>query len=201
MRTRQFLLAISMLTIALTAIAQSGVEARLKVIRDAYEARLGMMTNQPYDDGVEVEQLTVNYNRMYPGTGLYRHTDTYYWTDDENEEYMLLPQLYFVTKRYTMNSGIYRYYREYLFDVETGEPMFLLIATQLGDDVGTKKEYRFYFDQGKLIKQIPERIVVDENDLLTLDFEVDDNGRAGNLIPAFNSVKETFGAIVPTYAW
>ena len=86
-----------MLTIALTAIAQSGVEARLKVIRDAYEARLGMMTNQPYDDGVEVEQLTVNYNRMYPGTGLYRHTDTYYWTDDENEEYMLLPQLYFVT--------------------------------------------------------------------------------------------------------
>lgn len=201
MRMRQILLAVGMFTLTFSALAQNGVEARLKVIRDAYAARLGMMANQPYDDGVKVELLTVSYNRMYPGTGLYQHTDTYYWTDDENEDYMLLPQLYFVTSKYTMNSGIYCYYREYLFDVETGDPMFMLVATQLGDDAATKKEYRFYFDKGKLIKQIPERIVVDESDLITIDFEVDDHGRAMNLIPAFNGVKETFDAVVPTYAW
>ena len=193
------------LCLALTAIgltAQKNVDARIKQIRQAYAARIDMMNNQPYDDGIKVEQLTVNYNRMYPGTGLYQHTDTYYWTDDENEDYMLKPTLYFVTNKYSLCSGIYRYYHEYLFDAETGEPMFLFITTQMGDDETTKQEFRFYLDKGELIKQIPERIGPFENsNFISPEISLDNNGRAVNIISEFERVLNTFDMMIPTYAW
>lgn len=197
---RKFIIAICLTLAGLFSYAQQGVEARIGEIRKAYAARIDQMNNQPYDD-FKIEELTITYNRNYPGTGPYSHTDTFYWIDDENEDFMLKPQLYFATSRYTMCAGNYRHYREYLFDIDTGEPMFLLISAQLGDDSQTKKEYRFYFDNGKLIKQIPERIVFDENDLLTPDFGIDATGKAVDLISSFNSVRNTFHAIVPTYAW
>ena len=201
MKTLKFYLTACLLILALGSAAQKSVDERVKEIRAAYAARLGMMENQPYDD-IKVERMTISYNRMYPGTGMFQYDDTYYWTDDENEDYMLLPQLYFVTSKYTMNSGIYRYYREYLFDMETGDPMFLLITTQLGDDKATLKEYRFYFDEGKLIKQVPERIgPFDDDELIKPDFAIDEKGRAVGLEESFKGVAETFNSIIPTYAW
>lgn len=187
----------------MTGHAQSAVDKRIAHIRQAYAQRLDMMTNQPFDE-VKVEQMTVEYNRMYPGTGLYRHSDTYYWTDDENEEYMLKPTLYFVTSRYSLCHGMYNYTREYLLDAVTEQPMFMLITTQWGEE-GERKEFRFYFDDhGKLIKQLPERIVIAENEqLLPPDVGIDEDGHANisSLMYEFDRVKTAFHTLIPTYPW
>ena len=187
---------------ALALNAQKNVDARIQEIREAYASRLAKMENQPYDS-LKVEQMTIEYNRIYPGTGLFTSSTTYYWTDDENEDYMLKPTLYFVTERRTMNHGMYRYANEYLFDAETEEPMFLFITNALDGDTA-RWEYRFYFDKGQLIKQIPERIgPFDEDALMTPGFRVDDNGKANvtDLNSYFEEVKTRFHDIMPTYGW
>ena len=201
--TRKLIIMLCLAAVALGMNAQKSADARIKQIREAYANRLTMMQNQPYDDDADkVEQLTIAYNRMYPGTGLAKFKDTYYWTDDENEDYMLKPTLYYVTSHYTMNSGIYIFNREYLFDAETEEPMFMYVSSQFGEG-GKKVEYRFYFDKGKLIKQIPEKIGPIAEDELEPGVSVDKNGKAnaGYLLDEFESVKKSFHNQIPTYPW
>lgn len=201
--TRKLIFLLCLGAMALGMSAQKSVDARIKQIREAYANRLALMQNQPYDDeSQKVEHLVISYNRMFPGTGLACFNDTYYWTDDENEDYMLKPVLYYVTSHHTMNTGIYIYNREYLFDAETEEPMFMYVSTQFGDD-GKKLEYRFYFDKGKLIKQIPEKIAPIKDDELEPGVSVDDNGKANaaRLLNEFENVKSTFHNQIPTYAW
>ena len=183
--------------------AQKNVDARIKQIREAYANRLALMQDQPYDDDADkVDQLTIAYNRMFPGTGLAKFKDTYYWTDDENEDYMLKPVLYYFTSHNTMNSGIYIYNREFLFDAETEEPMFMYVSTQFGED-GKKLEYRFYFDKGKLIKQIPEKIGPVGDDEVDPMIDLDKNGKAvaAKLLRSFEDVKNSFHDQIVTYAW
>ena len=199
--TRKFILTLCLAVIALGMAAQKNVDTRIKQIREAYSNRLTLMQNQPYENE-KVDQLTVAYNRMYPGTGMARFNDTYYWTDDENENYMLKPSLYFVSSSYTLNSGLYAFNREYLFDAQTEEPMFMLITTEFkGTD--KKHEYRFYFDKGRLIKQIPEKIGPLGEDELNPEIEIDKNGKAvaSSLLKEFESVKSKFHEFVPTFAW
>lgn len=201
--TRKLILLFCLAAMALGMSAQKSVDDRIKVIRKAYAERLNLMKNQPYDDDAnKVNQLTIAYNRIYPGTGLAKFRDTYYWTDDENEEYMLKPVLYYVTSHETMNSGIYIFNREYLFDAQTEEPMFMYVSTQFGED-GKKLEYRFYFDKGKLIKQIPEKIGPVGDGELDPMIKLDKNGKAvaADLLRGFESIKANFHSQIDTYPW
>ena len=201
--TRKLILLFCLAAMALGMSAQKSVDDRIKVIRKAYAERLNLMKNQPYDDDAnKVDQLTITYNRMYPGTGLAKFRDTFYWTDDENEDYMLKPILYYVTSYNTMNSGIYIFNQEYLFDVQTEEPMFMYVSTQLGED-GKKLEYRFYFDKGKLIKQIPEKIGPVGDGELDPMIKLDKNGKAvaADLLRGFESIKANFHSQIDTYPW
>lgn len=201
--TRKLILLLCLAAMALGMSAQKSVDDRIKVIRKAYAERLNLMKNQPYDDDANmVNQLTIAYDRIYPGTGLAKFRDTYYWTDDENEDYMLKPVLYYVTSHSTMNSGIYIFNREYLFDVQTEEPMFMYVSTQFGED-GKKLEYRFYFDKGKLIKQIPEKIGPVGDGELDPMIKLDKNGKAvaADLLRGFESIKANFHSQIDTYPW
>lgn len=201
--TRKLILMLCLTAMALGMTAQNSVEQRINVIRQAYANRMNLMQNQPYDDDSDkVDRLTIAYSRMYPGTGMARFKDTYYWIDDENEEYMLKPVLYYVTSYNTMNSGIYIFNREYLFDVQTEEPMFMYVSTQFGED-GKKLEYRFYFDKGKLIKQIPEKIGPVGDGELDPMIELDKNGKAvaADLLRGFESIKANFHSQIDTYPW
>ena len=183
------------------AATAGDVAERVEYIRGQYAARLALMQNQPFDD-VKTEQLTTEYARMYPGTGLARFATTYYWTDDENEDYMLKPTLYFVTSHYTMCHGNYVFNREYLFDSETEEPLFMFVSTQMGDDATTRKEYRIYFDDGKVIKQVPELIVIGDDEPLVPDIEFDEAGRvAASVLGEMEGLKAGFHRQVPTYPW
>ena len=201
---RKYIIALCLVAFAMSMNAQNSVDARIKQIREAYANRLTLMKNQqPYDDDDKiVNQLTETYNRIYPGTGLAQFNDNYYWTDDENEDYMLKPVLYFVTSSYTMNYDIYRFNREYLFDAETEEPMFLYVSTQFGED-GKRMEYRFYFDKGKLIKQIPEKIEFGDDNELYPEINIDKNGKAvtSSLLTEFEAIKKNFHNKIPTFPW
>ena len=200
---RKFILPLALNIVALTTMAQQNVDAQFNHIREAYAARLKMMENQPYGEEHKVEQMTISYSRNYPGTGLQERTTTFYWTDEEDETYMLKPTLYFVTSQNSLNFGLYRFSREYLLDAVTEEPLFMLASTQLGDD-GERQEYRFYFDHGHLIKQVPEQIVTrDGADTLAPDISLDANGRAveAALIAEFNIIKENFHNNIATFTW
>lgn len=195
------LLCLGMMTLGMTA--QKSVEQRINVIRQAYANRQNLMQNQPYDGDTEkVGQMTIAYNRMFPGTGLACFNNTYYWTDDNNEEYMLKPVIYFAVQRSTMNSGIYHSYREFLYDPETEEPMFMLVTTQRGDD-GKRLEYRFYFDKGKLIRQTPAKIEPVGDDEVWPGIEVDNDGHAivAQLLNEFEFHRKNFHNNIETYAW
>lgn len=195
------LLCLGMMTLGMTA--QKSVEQRINVIRQAYANRQNLMQDQPYDgDTQKVGQMTIAYNRMFPGTGLACFNNTYYWTDDNNEEYMLKPVIYFAVQRSTMNSGIYHSYREFLYDPETEEPMFMLVTTQRGDD-GKRLEYRFYFDKGKLIRQTPDKIEPVGDDEVWPGIEVDNDGHASvaQLLSEFEFHRENFHNNIETYAW
>ena len=195
------LLCLGMMTLGMTA--QKSVEQRINVIRQAYANRQNLMQNQPYDGDTEkVGQMTIAYNRMFPGTGLACFNNTYYWTDDNNEEYMLKPVIYFAVQRSTMNSGIYHSYREFLYDPETEEPMFMLVTTQRGDD-GKRLEYRFYFDKGKLIRQTPDKIEPVGDDEVWPGIEVDNDGHASvaQLLNEFEFHRKNFHNNIETYAW
>lgn len=195
------LLCLGMMTLGMTA--QKSVEQRINVIRQAYANRQNLMQNQPYDGDTEkVGQMTIAYNRMFPGTGLACFNNTYYWTDDNNEEYMLKPVIYFAVQRSTMNSGIYHSYREFLYDPETEEPMFMLVTTQRGDD-GKRLEYRFYFDKGKLIRQTPAKIEPVGDDEVWPGIEVDNDGHASvaQLLNEFEFHRKNFHNNIETYAW
>jgi len=195
------LLCLGMMTLGMTA--QQSVEQRINVIRQAYANRQNLMQNQPYDGDTEkVGQMTIAYNRMFPGTGLACFNNTYYWTDDNNEEYMLKPVIYFAVQRSTMNSGIYHSYREFLYDPETEEPMFMLVTTQRGDD-GKRLEYRFYFDKGKLIRQTPDKIEPVGDDEVWPGIEVDNDGHASvaQLLNEFEFHRKNFHNNIETYAW
>lgn len=201
--TRKLITLLCLAAMAVGMTAQNSVERRIGIIRKAYAERLNLMMNQPYeDDSKKVNQLTIAYNRIYPGTGLAQFKDTYYWTDDENEDYMLKPVLYYVTSHSTMNSGIYIFNREYLFDAQTEEPMFMYVSTQYGED-GKKLECRFYFDKGKLIKQIPEKIGPVGDDQLDPMIKLDKNGKAvaADLLRGFESIKANFHSQIDTYPW
>lgn len=195
------LLCLGMMTLGMTA--QQSVEQRINVIRQAYANRQNLMQDQPYDGDTEkVGQMTIAYNRMFPGTGLACFNNTYYWTDDNNEEYMLKPVIYFAVQRSTMNSGIYHSYREFLYDPETEEPMFMLVTTQRGDD-GKRLEYRFYFDKGKLIRQTPAKIEPVGDDEVWPGIEVDNDGHASvaQLLSEFEFHRKNFHNNIETYAW
>ena len=197
---RKLLIVLTMSCIPWAATA-GDVAERVEYIRGQYAARLALMQNQPFDD-VKTEQLSTEYARMYPGTGLARFATTYYWTDDENEDYMLKPVIYFAVQRSTMNSGIYHSYREFLYDPETEEPMFMLVTTQRGDD-GKRLEYRFYFDKGKLIRQTPAKIEPVGDDEVWPGIEVDNDGHASvaQLLNEFEFHRKNFHNNVDTYSW
>ncbi len=199
---KKILIALVTLMSVVMPSSAGDLQARLQYIHDEYEARLTKMANQPYDDGLSIECMTMQYNRMYPGTGLAQFCTKFYWTDDENENYMLRPTLYFVTSDTRMCSGIFRYYNEYLFDSTTGELLFVLWVTQMGNDEANRRELRCWFDGDRIIKQLPERID-DESGLLLNVVEVEDSGRVSvaSILRECADLKSRFDAEIPTYAW
>ena len=151
MKLRLTFIMLAVIATASFATAQNK-EQRIKQIRQAYADRLEIMQNKPYDG--PFNEAEVNVAKNLPGTGLYERHDKYYFTQEQySADGSMCSQLYFATSKETYVHGMHGYYWEFLWDSMEGDPMFALLVRQEGD---TKKEYRFYFQNNKLIKAVPE---------------------------------------------
>ena len=151
MKQRITFLLIAVIAVAGFASAQN-IEKRMDKIRQAYADRLELMKNKPNDG--PFNEVSVDVAQNLPGTGLYERHDKFYFTQEQySADGSMDSQLYFMTSRSTYAHGMHVYYWEFLWDSMEGDPMFAYLVRQEGD---TKKEYRFYFEKGKVVKTIPE---------------------------------------------
>lgn len=151
MKLRLIFIMLAVIATASFATAQNK-EQRIKQIRQAYADRLEIMQNKPYDG--PFNEAEVNVAKNLPGTGLYERHDKYYFTQEQySADGSMCSQLYFATSKETYVHGMHGYYWEFLWDSMEGDPMFALLVRQEGD---TKKEYRFYFENNKVIKTVPD---------------------------------------------
>ena len=146
-------LTILMLAVVATASMLSAQNnKRMAQIRQAYADRLEIMQNKPYDG--PFNEIGVDVAQNLPGTGLYERHDKFYFTQEQySADGSMCSLLYFVTSKATYVHGMHGYYWEFLWDAMEGDPMFALLVR---DEGGTKKEYRFYFENNKLIKVVPD---------------------------------------------
>lgn len=143
MKQRQLIAAaLMLLTAAMMCRAASPDEERMAHIRKAYAERLALMADKPFENE-PFNQITVTRDEMIPGAGMFSSKTTYYYCPpDYGMEQEQGGGLYFVQEQASDVSGIRRYYREYLYDVNTMEPLFaLLTITAAGYEPST---YRFY---------------------------------------------------------
>lgn len=146
-----------MLAVVATA-AMAGAQnhdKRMQQIRQAYADRLEIMKNNPYaDQNLPFNEMAVDVAQNLPGTGLHERHDKFYFTQEQySADGSMDSQLYFMTSKSTYAHGMHGYYWEFLWDSMEGDPMFALLVRTEGD---AKKEYRFYFDKGKVIKTVPD---------------------------------------------
>lgn len=127
-------------------------DKRMAQIRQAYADRLDIMQNKPYDG--PFNEVGVDVAQNLPATGLYERHDKFYFTQEQySADGSMCSLLYFATSKVTYTHGMHGYYWEFLWDSMEGDPMFALLVRQEGDD---KKEYRFYFENDKVMKVVPD---------------------------------------------
>ena len=143
---KKFLIAVSVLTLALGASAMAQENASVvKSVRAAYneaKEKIKMADGEmsPRNDAV----ATLHYN--VPATGPRTTVAHCYFdldTDEDGAHYFP----YFITLKY--NVTVRDFYEEYLFDPESGRLLFVFIQQDTFE--GTKNEERYYYDGlGKL---------------------------------------------------
>ena len=144
-----------MLAVVATAsmLSAQNHDKRMAQIRQAYADRLEIMNNKPYGNE-PFNEISVDVAQNLPGTGLYERHDKFFFTQEQySADGSMCSLLYFVTSKATYVHGMHGYYWEFLWDAMEGDPMFALLVR---DEGGTKKEYRFYFENNKVIKTVPE---------------------------------------------
>ncbi len=150
-----------MLLVTIVASANAAIkdDSRINEIRQAYAAAMERTTQQPYE-GVKINQITVENNRIMPATGLHNSTINYYYIDDG--DYRLRPEdlkLYLVTIDESWVHGRDIYHTELLYD-EQGRPMFALfkVTSELYNP-GEPIVWRFYFTPaGKVFHTLPQHL-------------------------------------------
>jgi hypothetical protein len=158
------------LVVMLGAWAQNSVESiRLRYAEAKEYARTH--TGSDHYDGADFgAYYHLEVRQWLPGTG--GHIDNTYLyygeLDSDGEEVIYKPHyLIFATKRF--NYAAREYYQEFLYDKD-GKVAFIYAydpMTQLdGDEHFAQYEFRFYFNQGKLIKAIVKRKSGDEKEFL-----------------------------------
>ncbi len=153
MKKRLSFIMLILVAVVVTAGAQNH-DKRMKQIRQAYADRLEMMKIRPYGEDMPFNEASVDVAKNLPGTGLYERHDKFYFTQEQySADGSMCSQLYFMTSKETYVMGIHIWYWEFLWDSMEGDPMFALLVRQEGD---SKQEFRFYFENGKVIKVVPE---------------------------------------------
>ena len=151
MKLRITIIMLAVIATASLATAQNH-EKRMAQIRQAYADRLEIINNNTYDE--PFNYVNVDLSQNLPGSGIHDRHEKYYFTQEEyGENGRMASLLFYLTCKDTYAMGMHVYKWEFLWDAMEGDPMFALLVRQEGD---AKKEYRFYFENNKVIKVVPE---------------------------------------------
>ena len=149
-----FLRLFMMLTLAFPAGGQQD-GLTVKEIRQMYAEVQQAIAAMSEEEHLRNQVVTTIQTNM-PGSGIRKETRTAYFAeyDESVEEGDFNPDYrpYFITRKY--NVGSLHYYEEYLYDAETGIPVFVFIQSYLPDHPGTKNETRYYYGPMGLISEI-----------------------------------------------
>ena len=131
-------------SIATTMATAQNEQARMKQIREAYAGRLALMQDRPYDDGAPFNEVTTTVTNNLPGSGICTSNKHFYFTqpdfmesEDEEGEFdaTLYSTLYYATS-INVYAGTHHYIWEFLWDAETGDPMFAMLVMKEGSEKG-----------------------------------------------------------------
>lgn len=156
------LLAAVAAAIPASAVTPKAAKARIDQIRKVYASARQLIAMGQEEPNV-INQFTVSVNQMYPGSGPHQEKLTVYFTLDEPEDLdngeIWTNNLYFAENKY--NIAAHEFSEEFLFDERTGELMFYIF--NYPDENENPASARLYFDKGKLISTIPEKIDFDDH--------------------------------------
>ncbi len=151
------------------AVAQN-VDTKIAQIRQLYsEAQelIGFADIEPNTRNT----FSINIDQMYPGSGPHKEKIDFFFTcldlheDDESDYLNWHSTLYLV--RHSFNIGGHKYYNEYLYDIESGDPVFALLTNVY--DEKENEAVRVYLNKGKVLKIVPSSEL--DIDLLIKNFE------------------------------
>lgn len=170
-----------------SAAKPSGNKTRIDQIKKAY-ANAQQLIAMGEEEPNLINQFTVDVTQMLPGSGPHKELLTVYFTLDEPDDpeetgEIWVNNLYFARCKY--NYGAPEYNEEFLFDEKTGELMFYVVNFPADD--GTTGTHRYYFENEKIIKTIPEKIDYEKGTFTPhVDF----------ILPSANRIKSLFESLI-----
>jgi hypothetical protein len=137
-----------------TGAAQDGPPKTVKEIRQLYADTQKAIAMMDEEEHLRY-QLTMTHQCNNAGAGIQQETITgYYYEDEEavnNDYHHTDYRPYFIIRKY--NVGARKFYEEYLFHAESGEPVFVFLQCDSMEDAGKKDESRYYYGPGGLISE------------------------------------------------
>lgn len=189
MKLRLTLIMLAVIATASLATAQNH-EKRMAQIRQAYADRLEIINNNTYDE--PFNYVNVDLSQNLPGSGIHDRHEKYYFTQEVyGEDGRMASLLFYLTCKDTYTMGMHIYKWEFLWDAMEGDPMFALLVRQEGD---AKKEYRFYFENNKVIKVVPEFKQWPDKDMMSLHPYVID--RPEDVLKLMKQYQATFNLLL-----
>ena len=144
---------IILLALAVPAGAQDNRPTTVLGVRQKYsdiQKFIAMMDQEEHTRS----QITLYLQRNVPGIGIQKETVTCFYeysrSDDENEWNFFYRPIFITVK---FNVAVHQCYQEYLFDVDSGKPVFVFLQqdSYLSEE---KDETRYYFGPSGLISEI-----------------------------------------------
>ena len=145
------------------------VTKQINRIKQAYATAQNTIAKAD-DEPMTRNTFSINIEQMYPGSGPHKEVVQFYFTcldfsEEDNAKDGSInwkSNLYLVRQSY--NIAARNFYCEYLFDMETSEPLFYLFTYP--DDNANQQTLRVYFDKGKVISTIPDKSMVNAKSIL-----------------------------------
>ena len=151
---KQLLALMMLLVLAWPAGAQDGLPTTVKEIRQLYANVQDQIASMDEEEHYR-SQLVSTIQRTLPATGIRKETVTVFFSeyDEGIEEGDFNPDYrpYFITRKFSNEAG-WKGYEEYLYDDESGLPVFIFFQLDYNDGNG-KREARYYFGPMGLISE------------------------------------------------
>ena len=140
--------------------AQNTEKAIAKIRKDYAAAQEKVKTAGDYYDGLFINCASVNIQEMWGGSGPHAEKTEIFYIMGNDEEWSFDRTLFFVRSKW--NVAPREFFLEILYD-EKGQPEFYFFKAPGYD--GNNYEFRYYWENGKLVRSLVPKSVPDEASL------------------------------------